>query len=682
MQSSAKYLILFILKLNESLKLCVDYKALNNIMIKNSYLLSLIAELQNKLQSVQWFMKFDIFKAFNWIWIKEKDEWKTVFCTWLEHYEYLIMSFDLINASITFQIFVNNVLQCYLNQFVIVYLNDILVYLKMKKEHMQYIKKVLQTLKKVDLHIKSEKSEFHVQSVQFLRFIVMSQNLRMNLKKIKAVMTWLMLKLKIEVQFFLRFANFYRQFIEKYFRIISSLTNLMRKNISFVWTEKAKEAFKKLKKLFIFQSVLIMFESDKLIMLEMNASDEVIEACINQLNNKKCLHFIAFYNRKFTDAELNYEIHDKKLLAIVNSFKQWRVYLEEFKHQIQVYTNHKNLLYFMIMKVLNRRQIRWSKKLSSYNFQIQYWKKSENLKINVLSRRADHMIDKSQINQTILQENQNNFIIYNKQNAATLWINNRNLEKWVKLKLAKNLVAQDIIENIEDNVNFEIINEILTFQDLIYVSTRCRWKMINDHHKLMIHEHQDLNKIIERISRIYYFLKMRKQIEDIIRKCNMCICTKHNQHKLYELLKSLNTLDHAWKSIALNFIVKLFKSKKRVIETIYDFILIITNKLIKYKYFLSYKKAKFAEDLTYTFLRMIVANHELSDEIILNRNKLFTLKFWKFLMNQLEIHHKLSTAYHLQIDEQMKRMNQILKQYLRCYINYRQNDWIQLLSIA
>ena len=321
MQSSAKYLILFILKLNESLKLCVDYKALNNIMIKNSYLLSLIAELQNKLQSVQWFMKFDIFKAFNWIWIKEKDEWKTVFCTWLEHYEYLIMSFDLINASITFQIFVNNVLQCYLNQFVIVYLNDILVYLKMKKEHMQYIKKVLQTLKKVDLHIKSEKSEFHVQSVQFLRFIVMSQNLRMNLKKIKAVMTWLMLKLKIEVQFFLRFANFYRQFIEKYFRIILSLTNLMRKNISFVWTEKAKEAFKKLKKLFIFQSVLIMFESDKLIMLEMNASDEVIEACINQLNNKKCLHFIAFYNRKFTDAELNYKIHDKKLLTIVNSFK-------------------------------------------------------------------------------------------------------------------------------------------------------------------------------------------------------------------------------------------------------------------------------------------------------------------------------------------------------------------------
>ncbi len=166
--------------------------------------------------------------------------------------------------------------------------------------------------------------------------------------------------------------------------------------------------------------------------------------------------------------------------------------------------------------------------------------------------------------------------------------------------------------------------------------------MINDHYKSMIHEYQSLNKIIERIFKIYYFLKMRKQIEDIIRKCNVCIHTKHNQHKLYELLKSLNILNHVWKSIALNFIVKLFKSKKRVIKTTYNFILIIINKLIKYKYFLSYKKVTFTKDLTYTFLRIIVANYELSDEIISDRDKFFTLNFGKFLMNQLKIHHKLS----------------------------------------
>ncbi len=146
--------------------------------------------------------------------------------------------------------------------------------------------------------------------------------------------------------------------------------NLTRTNISFVWTEKAEEAFKKLKKLFIFQSILIMFESEKLIMLKMNASNEAIEACINQSDDKKRLHLIAFHSRKFTDVELNYKIYNKKLLAIVDSFKQWRVYLKESRYQIQVYTDHKNLLYFTIMKVLNWRQIRWSEELSSYNFQI------------------------------------------------------------------------------------------------------------------------------------------------------------------------------------------------------------------------------------------------------------------------------------------------------------------------
>ena len=145
------------------------------------------------------------------------------------------------------------------------------------------------------------------------------------------------------------------------------------------------------------------------------------------------------------------------------------------------------------------------------------------MKIDVLSRKADHMTDKSQINQTILQQNQDDFIVYNRQNAATLRIYNQDLEKRIKLKLAKNSVTQNIIKNIADNANFEIINKILTFQDFIYVSTRCKQEIISDYHESIIHEHQSSNKIIERISRIYYFFKMRKQVEDIIRKCDVCI---------------------------------------------------------------------------------------------------------------------------------------------------------------
>ena len=161
------------------------------------------------------------------------------------------------------------------------YLNDILIYSKIKKKHMQHVRKILQALKKADLRIKSDKSEFHVQNVQFLEFIITFQRFRMNFKKIEAVMTWLTSKIKTKIQFFLRFANFYRRFIEEYSRIVSSLTDLTRKKIFFDWIEKAEEAFRKLKNLFISQSILIMFESKKLITLKTNASDQAIEACIS-----------------------------------------------------------------------------------------------------------------------------------------------------------------------------------------------------------------------------------------------------------------------------------------------------------------------------------------------------------------------------------------------------------------
>ena len=155
------------------------------------------------------------------------------------------------------------------------------------------------------------------------------------------------------------------------------------------------------------------------------------------------------------------------------------------------------------------------------------------------------MTNKSQVNQVILQKNSNDFIVYNRQNAATLRVYNRDLENKIKQELAKNIVAQNVIQNIADNENFDIHQEILTFQDLIYVSIRCRQEMINTYHNSRIHGYQEFDKIIERIFRTYYFSKLRKQVEETIRKCDVCVRTKHNRHRSYGLFKSLSTSDRA-----------------------------------------------------------------------------------------------------------------------------------------
>ena len=333
-QSSARYSILFVLKSDGSLRLCVDYWALNNITVKNSYLLPLISELQDQFQGVQWFTKFDIPGAFNQICIKEGDEWKTAFWTRSGLYEYLVMPFRLINASATFQAFINNVLREYLNQFVIIYLDDILIYSKTKEQHVQHICKVLQALQDAGLQVKPEKSLFHCKEVHFLGFIVTPEGLRMNSEKIQSVIEWPVPKNIKEVQSFLGFMNFYRKFIEKYSKIASPLTELIRKDQKFKWSPEAQKAFDELKKRFTSQPILVSFDPEKPITLETDASDRAIKACISQSDDKECLQPVAFYSRKFSSAEMSYEIHDKELLAIVNTFKQWRVYLKGPKHEV------------------------------------------------------------------------------------------------------------------------------------------------------------------------------------------------------------------------------------------------------------------------------------------------------------------------------------------------------------
>ena len=186
-QSPAGYPILFVPKPDGLLRLCVDYRALNSITVKNSYPLPLILELQDRFQGAQWFTKFDIPGAFNQIRIKEGDEWKTAFQTRSGLYKYLVMPFGLTNAPATFQAFINNVLREYLDQFVVMYLDDILIYSKTREQHVQHVCKVLRALQGANLRVKPEKSLFHSKEVYFLGFIVTPEGLRMDPEKVRSV---------------------------------------------------------------------------------------------------------------------------------------------------------------------------------------------------------------------------------------------------------------------------------------------------------------------------------------------------------------------------------------------------------------------------------------------------------------------------------------------------------------
>ena len=217
-----------------------------------------------------------------------------------------------------------------------------------------------------------------MKTVKFLGSIITTDGIQMDNKKVKAIRKWPEPRNLKEVQAFLGFANFYQRIIQGYSQICTPLTKTTKKEQPFHWECEQREAFEKLKMKFILAPILASFNPERKIILKTNASDQALESCLSQPDAEGRLHPVAYRCRKFSGLELNYDVHDKELLAIVDAFEEWQAYLEGSRHLIVVYSDHKNLSYFTTTKKLNRRQVRWAELLASYDFQIHYWKGSEN----------------------------------------------------------------------------------------------------------------------------------------------------------------------------------------------------------------------------------------------------------------------------------------------------------------
>ena len=220
---------MFVPKANGKLRLCVDYRKLNDITIRNSYSLPLMDELRDRVQGARIFSKLDLRDGYYLIRIKEGDEWQTAFRTRYGHFEYKVMPFGLANAPATFQNMINDILREYLDQGVLAYLDDILIYSKSMDEHVALVKKVLQKLKENQLAVAAHKSIFHASEVEFLGYMVNQEGLRMSERKVESIATWETPKNIKDIQRFLGFANYYRRFIKNLSSLCRPLTDSLKK---------------------------------------------------------------------------------------------------------------------------------------------------------------------------------------------------------------------------------------------------------------------------------------------------------------------------------------------------------------------------------------------------------------------------------------------------------------------
>uniref|UniRef100_A0A8H7MY12 Reverse transcriptase domain-containing protein n=1 Tax=Bionectria ochroleuca TaxID=29856 RepID=A0A8H7MY12_BIOOC len=256
------------------------------------------------------------------------------------------MPFGLINAPATFQRMINQVLREYLDIFVVVYLDDILIFSDDLETHKEHVHKVLKKLEDAKLLVEPEKSHFHVQEVNFLGHTIRPNEIRMEQGKIAAVKDWETPKTVKEVQAFLGFANYYRRFIKDYGKIAAPLHDITKKGIEFQWDDKQQEAFNKIKNRILSEPVLRMFDPTREVELETDASDYAIGVQLGQRDDKGVLHPVAFFSKKLHGAELNYPIYDKEFMAIMRAFEEFEHYCLGTIHKVKVYTDHKNIQYF------------------------------------------------------------------------------------------------------------------------------------------------------------------------------------------------------------------------------------------------------------------------------------------------------------------------------------------------
>jgi hypothetical protein len=211
--SSTKILILFAKKSENDLKFCVNYKELNAITIKNRYSIFLMNQLLNRFSDVKKFIKLNIQTTYNFIRIKKRNEWKTIFRCRYEQFEYRIIFFDFANAFATFQIHLNFALKKYLNDFCVCYLNDILIYFQREKNHTNHVRLVLKRLKRHKMFVKFSKCVFDLKEIDYLKFIVEINDIRMNLAKVVTIKKWVESTTRRHVRIFIKFAELLLYFI-------------------------------------------------------------------------------------------------------------------------------------------------------------------------------------------------------------------------------------------------------------------------------------------------------------------------------------------------------------------------------------------------------------------------------------------------------------------------------------
>ncbi|KAK9098545.1 hypothetical protein Syun_025590 [Stephania yunnanensis] len=531
-------------KKDGSLRLCIDYRQLDKVTVKNKYPLPRIDDLFDQLTGAQWFSKIDLRSGYHQLRIRAEDSEKTAFRTRYGHYQFTIMPFGLTNAPTVFMDLMHRVLREYLDRFVIVFIDDILIYSTTREDHGEHLRIILQTLRDHRLYAKFSKCEFWLTEVGFLGHIVGACGVSVDPAKVRVVIDWPTPQTVTEIRSFLGLAGYYRRFVQDFSKIAAPMTQLTKKDIKFQWNDSCEQAFRLLKERLTTAPVLVLPESGKSFEVNIDAS-KVGLGCVLMQDGR----VIAYASRQLKIHEKNYPTHDLELAAVVFALKIWRHYL--YGEKFVLFVDHKSLKYLFTQKDLNMRQRRWLEFLEDYDFSLEYHPGKANIVADALSRIGEdsesttcHMtheyglLEAVELMYSVDISNGTKVLICGQMRTQTV-------------SIQKVLEGQQTDEQYQrflefaqspDNPDWSQSKDLcLRFRSRLWIPSvaELRNEILDEAHRSRFAIHPGRTKMYADVRRLFWWPRMKTDVSDYVRACEVCQRVKAEHRRPGGLLQPL-----------------------------------------------------------------------------------------------------------------------------------------------
>ncbi|GJZ31819.1 putative reverse transcriptase domain-containing protein [Tanacetum coccineum] len=520
----------------------------------------------------------------------------------------------------------NRVCKPYLDKFVIVFIDDILIYSKNKKEHEEHLKAILELLKKEELYAKFSKCEFWIPKVQFLSHVIDSQGIHVDPAKIESIKDWASPKTPTEIRQFLGLAGYYQ------------------------WGDKQEASFQTLKNKLCSAPILALPQGAENFIVYCDVSHKGLGAVLMQ--NEKV---IAYASRQLKIHEKNYTTHDLELGAVVFALKIWRHYL--YGTKCTVFTDHKSLQHILDQKELNMRKCHWLELLSDYDCEFRYHTGKANVVADALSHKE--RIKPLRVRSLVM--------------TIGLNLPKQILDAQIEAQKPGNIKNKDVGGMIRKDIPKEKLEPrpdgtlCLNGRSWLPCYGDLRRVIMHESHKSKYSIHLCFDKMYQDMKKLYWWPNMKVDIATYVSKCLTCAKVKTEHQRPSGSLVQPKIPQWKWDNITMDFFTKLPKSSQG-----YDAIWVIVDRLTKPAIFTPMRKTNSMEKLARMYLKEVVTRHGIPVSIIYDRDPKFASNFWISLQKALGTSLDMSIVYHPQTLEDVLRA---------CVIDFG-NGWVKHLPLV